>query len=48
MRFEATELTEGELSLQEEVRVFLESELPRGGFEPGLGMGARSDPAFSR
>jgi alkylation response protein AidB-like acyl-CoA dehydrogenase len=48
MRFEATELTAGELALQHDVCAFLESELPRGSFEPGLGMGARSDPAFSR
>jgi alkylation response protein AidB-like acyl-CoA dehydrogenase len=48
MKFEATELTAGEIALQQEVRAFLESELPRGAFEPGLGMGARSDPAFSR
>jgi hypothetical protein len=48
MRFEPTELTVEELELQREVRAFLESELPRGTFEPGLGMGARRDPGFSK
>jgi alkylation response protein AidB-like acyl-CoA dehydrogenase len=48
MRFEPTELTTDELALQAEVRDFLASELPRGGFEPGLGMGAHRDPAFSK
>jgi alkylation response protein AidB-like acyl-CoA dehydrogenase len=48
MRFEPTELTADELDLQAEVRAFLESELPRGSFEPGLGMGASRDPAFSK
>lgn len=48
MRFEPTELTEAELELQHEVREFLATELPRGTFTPGLGMGAERDPAFSR
>ncbi len=48
MRFEPTELTDGELALQREVREFLAAELPRGSFAPGLGMGAGRDPAFSR
>src|SRR5215471_1066220 len=48
MRFEPTELTDAELALQEEVREFLATELPRGTFRPGLGMGADRDPAFSR
>ena len=48
MRFELTELSEAELALQAEVRAFLADELPRGSFEPGLGMGAPRDPAFSR
>ena len=48
MRFESTELTVEELELQAEVREFLASELPRGTFEPGLGMGAHRDPGFSK
>jgi 3-oxocholest-4-en-26-oyl-CoA dehydrogenase alpha subunit len=48
MRFEPTELTAAELALQREVREFLATELPRGSFTPGLGMGAARDPAFSR
>ena len=48
MRFEPTELTDAELGLQAEVRAFLEAELPRGSFAPGLGMGAVKDPAFSK
>src|SRR6476659_7092951 len=48
MRFEPTELTVEELELQAEVRTCLASELPRGGFEPGLGMGAHRDPGFSK
>src|SRR5256885_6507987 len=48
MRFEPTELTDAELALQREVRAFLETELPRGTFVPGLGMGASRNPAFSR
>src|SRR5215831_2337003 len=48
MRFEPTELTDNELSLQAEVRAFLQSELPQGTFTPGLGMGANRDPAFSK
>src|SRR6476620_5699183 len=48
MKFEPTELTTEELELQAEVRAFLASELPRGTFEPGLGMGASRDPAFSK
>lgn len=47
MRFEPTELTEAELALQREVRAFLAEEKPRGTFEPGLGMSAGRDPAFS-
>lgn len=45
--FVSADLTEDELKLQSEVRVFLAAELPRGTFNPGLGMGARRDPAFS-
>jgi len=48
MRFEPTELTGTELALQKEVRDFLATELPQGTFVPGLGMGAASDPEFSR
>lgn len=48
MRFEATVLTEAEVALQREVRDFLDAELPPGSYPPGLGMGAASDPAFSR
>jgi alkylation response protein AidB-like acyl-CoA dehydrogenase len=46
--FAATDLTDDELALQGEVREFLASELPRGTFAPGLGMGAPRDRAFSR
>ena len=38
MLIEATELTPDERRLQAEVREFLASELPKGTFEPGLGM----------
>lgn len=48
MRFELTELTDTELTLQGEVRDFLASVLPRGTFNPGLGMGAGRDREFSR
>jgi alkylation response protein AidB-like acyl-CoA dehydrogenase len=47
LRFEATELTGAERSLQQEVRSFLAEELPRGSFAPGLGMNGAKDPAFS-
>jgi alkylation response protein AidB-like acyl-CoA dehydrogenase len=47
-RFAPTHLTDAELELQTEVRAFLEAELPRGSFEPGLGMAAARDQAFSR
>ncbi len=48
MLFEATDLTSKELELQAEVRSFLELELPRGTFRPGLGMAAPRDRSFSR
>ncbi len=48
MRFEPSELSEQELALQLEVREFLAAELPRGTFEPGLGMDAPRDKEFSR
>jgi hypothetical protein len=48
MRFEAVDLTHGERQLQRDVIEFLEAELPRGSFTPGLGMNAATDPEFSR
>ncbi len=48
MRFTPTELTPDELALQAEVRTFLADELPPGSHEPGLGMSARHDKAFSK
>ena len=48
MRFEPTDLTDSELALQTEVREFLEAELPRGSFEPALGLGAGADISFSK
>ena len=48
MQFEFTELSHAERALQVEVREFLETTLPRGSFEPGLGMAGRKDPEFSR
>jgi 3-oxocholest-4-en-26-oyl-CoA dehydrogenase alpha subunit len=47
MDFEATELTDAEHQLREDVRHFLADELPRGSFTPGLGMNAAKDPDFS-
>ncbi|HEU0190699.1 MAG TPA: acyl-CoA dehydrogenase family protein [Mycobacterium sp.] len=41
----SAELTAVELELRDRVRVFLDDNLPAG--EPGLGMGAAVDPAFS-
>jgi hypothetical protein len=46
--FEFDEPTQEELILQSEVRDFLERELPRGSFEPGLGMGAGPNREFSK
>ena len=48
MQFEFTELSDAERALQVEVREFLATTLPRGSFEPGLGMAGRKDPEFSR
>ena len=48
MRFTPTELTGDELALQQEVRAFLAHELSPGSHEPGLGMSARHDKAFSK
>jgi alkylation response protein AidB-like acyl-CoA dehydrogenase len=46
--FELVDLTDDELALQREVRAFLAAELPKGSFEPGLGMDAPADREFSR
>ncbi|HEY3673561.1 MAG TPA: acyl-CoA dehydrogenase family protein [Acidimicrobiia bacterium] len=48
MQFVFTELDEHERALQADVRAFLAETLPRGSFEPGLGMAGRKDPAFSQ
>ncbi|MGH3633269.1 acyl-CoA dehydrogenase family protein [Mycobacterium sp.] len=40
-------LTVAELDLREQVCAFLAEKLPSGSFEPGLGMAAAVDPAFS-
>lgn len=48
MQFEFTELNEMERALQADVREFLATTLPRGSFEPGLGMAGRKDPEFSQ
>ncbi|MBJ7336785.1 acyl-CoA dehydrogenase family protein [Mycolicibacterium sp.] len=48
MKFEPAKLTDDEVKLQGEVRDFLESELPRGSFRPGLGMSSPADRDFSR
>src|SRR5271165_691555 len=48
LRFASSELTDAELELQARVREFLEAELPRGSFAPGLGMAAGRDEGFSR
>jgi alkylation response protein AidB-like acyl-CoA dehydrogenase len=48
VRFVATELTDGERALQQEVRRFLDEELPRGSYEPGLGMAAGASKELSR
>jgi alkylation response protein AidB-like acyl-CoA dehydrogenase len=48
MRFEPTELDDDELDLQQEVREFIAETLPRGEYEPALGMGADGDRAFSK
>src|SRR5690606_41830035 len=46
--FAPVELGEAERDLQRRVREFLARELPRGTFEPGLGMNNPADPEFSR
>ena len=48
LRFAPTELSAEELRLQADVRDFLREELPKGSYEPGLGMGARRDAEFSK
>lgn len=48
IRFEPVELTADERRLQREVVEFLEDELPRGSFAPGLGFNAAVDRGFSR
>lgn len=47
MRFDTTVLTTDELTLRDDVRAFLATELPHD-HEPGLGMAAGHDPDFSR
>lgn len=47
-RFDPVDLNEHELALQRQVREFLQRELPRGSFTPGLGMNGTADPGFSR
>src|SRR5581483_1162667 len=48
LRLVATELTEGEQALREQVRAFLAERLPVGSYQPGLGMAGEVDPQFSR
>lgn len=48
LHFAPSELTDVELALQTQVREFLQAELPRGSFAPGLGMAAGRDKSFSR
>jgi alkylation response protein AidB-like acyl-CoA dehydrogenase len=48
VRFAPTELTPAELELQRDVRAFLAEELPKGTYEPALGMGAGKDKDFSK
>ncbi len=48
LNFEPTELTDSELALQAEVREFLQQELPKGSFHPGLGFAGPKDPEFSK
>ncbi len=48
IRFDPVELSVEERQLQTEVIEFLEAELPRGSFVPGLGMNADVDRDFSR
>jgi alkylation response protein AidB-like acyl-CoA dehydrogenase len=48
IRLIATELTEQERDLQSQVRAFCEEHLPRGSFEPGLGMSSGQSRDLSR
>ncbi len=48
MKFQPTELTAHERQLQAEVREFLATELPPGGYARALGMGAGKDKEFSK
>ncbi|WP_114907724.1 acyl-CoA dehydrogenase family protein [Ornithinimicrobium murale] len=48
MHLDATDLSESELRLQQEVRSFLAERLPPGSYDVGLGMTGASDPEFSR
>src|SRR3954470_24170134 len=48
MRIPPTVLNARELALQDEIRSFLDRELPRGSYEPDLSMEGDGDAAFSR
>ena len=48
MRLEATELTDDERALQQEVRSWLRTRLPEGSYPLGMGMSGEIDPEFSR
>lgn len=48
MRLQATELTETERALQQDVRDWLDERLPDGSYPLGLGMAGAVDPDFSR
>ncbi len=48
MKFEPVELSAAERQLQTEVIEFLDAELPRGSYTPGLGMSAANDVEFSK
>jgi 3-oxocholest-4-en-26-oyl-CoA dehydrogenase alpha subunit len=48
VRFVATELTDDERALQQDVRSFLDDVLPPGSFEPGLGMASGASKELSR
>ena len=48
MQFHPVDLSDAERQLQRDVVAFLDAELPRGSFHPGLGMNAAIDREFSR
>lgn len=48
MKFPPTVLGKDHLRLREEVRAFVAEQLPRGSYEPGLGMAGGHSPEFSR